>query len=127
MKLRRKMRERLNEYRYFADRMRMSGAKIWFQHGGVFGRAALPHDDNGKTPDECQLIFESTGDMVGCADTEEWGWLLCGKQARDWHITEWARGIAECVISRRELRADGVPDTVMESVEKARWRMHATL
>jgi hypothetical protein len=126
MAVTRKYRVRLREYLFFANRMKRAGQRVLLSSLGPFGLAVVVEDKaGGRHPFECMFLHDSQGKLP--ATTNAWAleWLLIGKAARDWHITEWAQGLVERVITMYELRESGVPESILKSVRKARFGSEA--
>jgi hypothetical protein len=122
MKLSKNYRIRLKEYLYFANRMKRGNCKVLLSSSGPFGIENWQEALDGKSAVECLFKFESTGKrpLVKTGQKAILEWLLVGKSARDWHITQWSEGIVEGVLYFYELREDrGMPPTIIESVRKA--------
>lgn len=113
-----KYKKRLEEYRYFAHRMRKS--PIYFNRNlSMFGDS-LVEDRDGQSAEYCMWKYESTGKMPPCKEIDGFRYLLMGKGARDWHVSEWGKGMAEGVTTWSELLQDSVPKSLVEAAVKAR-------
>lgn len=118
-KLTAKFKQRLREYKWFANRMKEHGERVMLKGGEIFGENQLPHDPKGLAPEECQFLYESKGEIVPCSDADAWWWVLAGKQMRDWQIGAWARGLIEGTFFWRNLVEDGVPESLVEAARTA--------
>lgn len=122
-----KHNERLLEYYYFA--MKFRGRKFLYIGGKELNPCMpreLPRKGNGVDARKSLSIWESTGVMPECREPRLFYRLRGAKMMRDWHITEWARGCVEGVTTLQELRIDGVPESLIQSVRKAVERMRTS-
>ena len=118
-----RFRRRVLEYIYFARHQIRDRAYIVFNSKAPKLGAEHPRDavnaPDGLSAVECLFRFESEGVLVPCREQRKLMWLMAGKYARDWHITEWARGLSERIVTAWELFEDRVPVSLIHSAQKS--------
>lgn len=118
MKMNARYRTRIKEYLFLANRMKRNGCKVMLSSSGPYSRQAVARGDTH--PFEAIREWESTGSLPPTSSPQALEWLMIGKAARDWHVEEWGRGMAEGVTTPAELLADGTPPSLVESAKKRR-------
>ncbi len=126
MKLSVQYRQRLAEYLYFVRLMRSpghSGFIVLNSKMPIFDIVhpdLYPSDPTGKSANEAMCLYESRGKTVPCREGTKLAWLMAGKGARDWHITQWGEALADGIIGgTRELAMWRIPSTLIESARQA--------
>lgn len=117
-----KFRRRVLEYIYFARVMIRERSYMVFnskapKFGADHPREAI-NDPAGKSALECLFEYESKGVLHPCREARKLMWLMAGKFSRDWHISEWASGMKERIITAWELFTDGVPVPTIHAAQK---------
>lgn len=112
-------RSRLQEYLYFARHAKKDNFPVNLSGGKIFGDIEIEERKDGKHPFECMFSFDSQGKLPPTKSKEMLHWLLIGKSHRDWHITEWAGGFCEGILTPAELLDDKVLASLVESALKA--------
>lgn len=118
MKIKHSYRKRFKEYLYFANRMKRIKCNVFLSSKGAFSLPNLLESPTGKNFEEVLFIWESTGKLVPCNNLQKLHWLMVGKFARDWHITEWSEACKSGILSIKELREDGCPETLLITIRK---------
>jgi hypothetical protein len=113
-----KYRVRIKEYLFFANRLKRQNCKVMLSSIGPYSANKVVKGDNH--PFEVIYHWESHGELLPTTHPEALEWIMIGKAARDWHISEWGQGMAEGVIRPCELTLDGVPQSLVDSAKKRR-------
>lgn len=115
MKVKPSYRVRLREYLYFANRMKRNNCAVYLSSKGAFSGVDFMECETGKHPFEVLHAWESTGKKFACNNVKALRWLVIGKFARDWHITEWSAAIKAGILTINELEC---PKSVVESIKR---------
>jgi len=115
-----------NWYLSVSELFSFDGSKDYYNKKG---KSIIVPDVNGVSAKEAFYLWDSSGQIVGCRESEQLRSLLKTKGSVNLHIKMYAQSMAEQTLSLLELRAFSIkikaPSWFQEAVEKQRWRIVA--
>ena len=100
----------------------------------LFLPSLVEQDDNGLPPDIIMRDWESQGVRIPltCSDPLLLAQYIQGKTLRDWHITEWRKGVQDGLFLKQEFTDDLVelgedPALIFKNVENNMGWHYATI